>query len=203
MRWQAVNRVPAAFSLIELLAVMAILIILTTLYWGSSSGSKERALVTSCQNNLKQIYMALELYAHDDAGKYPVVPGAKSSEQVMSLLVPQYTIDPSPFICPATSDPSLSPDKPLSAQTISYACYMGRKQGEGGVLLSDRQVDSLAKAAGEYAFSKNGKGPGSNHKQLGGNFLFTDGHAEQTPPKLPFSLMLNGGVQLLNPKPSP
>jgi prepilin-type processing-associated H-X9-DG protein len=69
------------------------------------------------------------------------------------------------------------------------------------VLMSDRQVDTNSKIAGDFAFSTTGKSPGNNHHKFGGNFLFGDGHQELTPPKVPFALPVPPGIVLLNPKP--
>ena len=68
-------------------------------------------------------------------------------------------------------------------------------------LMSDQQVNSLPKQPGDAVFSTDGKPPGNNHHKYGGNFLFGDGHAEMTPPRLAFSLATPQGVVLLNPKP--
>jgi len=77
---------------------------------------------------------------------------------------------------------------------------MGRKKSDPvEALFSDQQVDTFAKAVGQFAFSTNGKAPGNNHRESGGNFLFTDGRVEWSPPRVPFSLALPPGVVLLNP----
>ena len=57
--------------------------------------------------------------------------------------------------------------------------------------MSDRQVNTLPKKAGDYAFSTTGKPPGNNHHKYGGNFLFGDGHMEMAPPQVPFSLPIH------------
>ena len=44
-----------------------------------------------------------------------------------------------------------------------------------------------------------GKPPGNNHHQYGGNFLFCDGRTESGPATAPFSLVFTQGVVLLNP----
>jgi predicted RecB family nuclease len=67
--------------------------------------------------------------------------------------------------------------------------------------MSDRQINTLPKSAGDIAFSINGKPPGNNHHKYGGNVLFSDGHMEMTPPKISFSLAVPPGVVLLNPRP--
>ena len=69
------------------------------------------------------------------------------------------------------------------------------------VLMSDRQVDTLPKTAGQFVFSGTGQPPGNNHGQAGGNFLFCDGHAQPGPARAAFSLGLTQGIVLLNPKP--
>jgi prepilin-type N-terminal cleavage/methylation domain-containing protein/prepilin-type processing-associated H-X9-DG protein len=195
----------AGFSLIELLAVVAILLLLFTLYWGSSaSGDQQRQLRKDCQVHLQKIHMAMQIYANDHEGKFPETPGARTSEEALDALVPRYTVDTAAFICPGAKDFPLPAGQSIRQHRISYAYYMGRRATEPqAVLMSDQQVDTQSRNAGEYAFSSTGKPPGNNHGKLGGNFLFCDGHAESTPARVPFSILLPQGVVLLNPNPHP
>ena len=189
-----------AFSLIELLVVVALILVLTTLYWGSGSGNRQKTLQASCQNNLQKIHIAMEIFANDHAGKFPEAPGARTAEEPLDALVPRYTSDTAVFICPASKDTPLPSGESFRQRKISYAYYMGRRLTDTQEpLLSDRQVDTLSKAAGQQVFSSTGKPPGNNHDKSGGNFLFCDGHVQQTPPNAAFSLMLTQGVVLLNP----
>jgi prepilin-type N-terminal cleavage/methylation domain-containing protein/prepilin-type processing-associated H-X9-DG protein len=191
-----------AFSLVELLIVMALLLILTTMYWGSSSGRHKRSLQEDCQQNLLKVFIAMQIYANDQAGKFPVTAAARTSEDALDLLVPHYTVDTSLFICPASNDASLPSGESLRPHKISYAYYMGRRASDASeVLLTDRQVDTLAKKIGQPVFSTTGKPPGNNHQKDGGNLLYADGHAEASPPNARVSLLLTQGVVLLNPKP--
>lgn len=191
----------SAFSLIELLIVAALLLVLTTLYWGSMASGRE-SQKKACQQNLQKIYIALQIYAGDYAGKFPETVGAKTSEEALYVLVPRYTADTSIFICPASKDSALPEGESFRNRTISYAYYMGRKAKEAPeALMSDRQINTQSKAAGDYAFSRTGDPPGNNHSKYGGNFLFTDGHVESSPAQVPFSLALAPGVVLLNPRP--
>ena len=187
------------FSLIELLVTIVLILVLTTLYWSPNRASRQRGLEMSCQKNLQKAYIALEIFAHDSGGKFPQVTGAKTSGEVLDVLVPKYTSDTSVFICPGSSDSSLLPGDSLRSRRISYAYYMGRCLTNSQVLMSDKQVDSQARAAGAVAFSTDGKPPGNNHRQYGGNFLFCDGHVELTPPHIPFALSLSAGETFLNP----
>jgi prepilin-type N-terminal cleavage/methylation domain-containing protein/prepilin-type processing-associated H-X9-DG protein len=192
----------AGFSLLELLIVVVLMIILTTMYWRSGSGSRQQRLQLSCQQNLQKIFIALQIYANDNSGKFPQTPGAITSEQALDVLVPRYTVDTSVFTCPASKDSALPAGESFRNRRISYAYYMGRHVSETPeVLMSDRQVSTRAKAAGEPVFSASGEPPGNNHQQRGGNFLFSDGHTDSSTARAPFSLGLTAGVVLLNPKP--
>ncbi len=92
---------PAGFSLIELLAVAAILLLLLVLYWGpSTSGNRQREAQKECQDHLQKIYIAMNIYATDHAGKFPEAAGARTSAEALDALVPRYTVDTAVFICP-------------------------------------------------------------------------------------------------------
>ena len=191
-----------AFSLLELLLTVAIILILTTLYWGPNNQSHQRALQVSCQRNLQKVYIALELYANDQRGKFPIVPGAKTSAEALDPLVPRYTSDTAVFICAGSKDSAPPSGASIRQSRISYAYYMGRSPtNQQHVLASDRQVNSQAKPAGAVAFSIDGKPPGNNHRNFGGNLLYCDGHADLSRPKLAASLPVNPGETLLNPEP--
>jgi prepilin-type N-terminal cleavage/methylation domain-containing protein len=196
---------PAArrgFSLMEMLISLALMIIMATMLWGFGSVSRQRAQQKACQQNLSKIYVALQIYANDSAGKFPETAGARTSEEALDALVPRYTADTSIFICPGGRDSALPAGVSFRKRRISYAYYMGWRLGdETGPLMSDRQVDTRPKGAGDFVFSSTGKPPGNNHHKYGGNFLFCDGNLKLTPPQIAFSLVVTQGVVLLNPRP--
>jgi prepilin-type N-terminal cleavage/methylation domain-containing protein/prepilin-type processing-associated H-X9-DG protein len=192
--------VQSAFSLLELLVTVAIILILTTMYWGANSPSRRQQQKAACQKNLLSINTALQIFANDHSGIFPDTAGARTSEEALDELVPRYTADTSIFVCPSSKDSTPPAGEPIRKRQISYAYYMGRRSDSTDALLSDRQVDEQAKTAGQFAFSTTGKGPGSNHGKSGGNFLFGDGRVEWTPPQVPFSIVLTQGVVLLNPR---
>ena len=193
---------PAAFSLVELLVTLAIMLVIGVMLYGFGSARHQRTQKELCHDNLQKIYLAMQIYANDFGGQLPLNTNAITSEAVLNQLVPRYTSDTSIFICPGGRDATIPSGEPLNKYKISYAYYMGRRlNSPSAVLLSDRQVDTEPKRAGEYVFSRNGKSPGNNHHKYGGNFLMGDGSVQASGPQLTFSLAVPPGVVLLNPKP--
>jgi prepilin-type processing-associated H-X9-DG protein len=131
-----------------------------------------------------------------------ILAGARASEEALDALVPRCTVDTAVFICPGTKDSPLPAGESFRQHKISYAYYMGCRAADSQqVLMSDQQVDTRSRTAGEYAFSSTGKPPGNNHGKRGGNFLFCDGRVEPAPARAPLSLVLTQGVVVLNPQP--
>jgi prepilin-type processing-associated H-X9-DG protein len=191
------------FSLLELFLVISIIVVLFTLYFSSGSKNFQERKISECQKNLQNIYAAFRTYALDNNDALPALPGAQTSEAPLSLLIPKFTTGSEFFICPGSKDKPLPDAQPFANRKISYAFYMGRKLsgGAGSPLMSDEQVNTLAKTAGQNVFSPDGKPPGDNHNKFGGNVLFCDGNVQSTPAKAAFDLPTGPGVTLLNPKP--
>jgi prepilin-type processing-associated H-X9-DG protein len=189
----------AGFGLLEVLFVVAIILLVFVLYWGSNTGNKAKEKRMLCRQNLERMSISLEIYANEHNGVYPQKTGAQTSAEALDSLVPKYTVDTSLFICPGSEDQELPSGESIAKRRISYSYYMGRKPGDAGeALMSDHQIDTAGKAPGQQVFSTTGKPPGNNHK-TGGNILFCDGHVASCPQMSTFSLATNPAVMLLNP----
>ena len=189
-----------AFSLMELLCVMAILLILLLGMFGSGNGQGQKKKL--CADNLQKIYLALQIYANDYKGSLPLNTNAVTAEDALDLLVPHYSADTTIFICPGGRDAPIASGESLRNHRISYAYYMGRRlDTPTNVLLSDRQMNTEPKRKGDFVFSTNGIARGNNHNRYGGNFLLGDGSVQASESELTFPLPAAPGVVLLNPKP--
>ena len=78
---------PHAFTLVELLVVIAVIAILASLLLPALAAAKKRARATQCgMNNLKQIGTAMHMYAHDNENTLQlesVIPGADSWASIL------------------------------------------------------------------------------------------------------------------------
>src|SRR4026208_1882584 len=122
----AFRRGAGAFSLLEMLITIVLIIIMFVMLYGHGAGGQQLARKKKCQKNLQDLHVALQIYANDRDGLLPAVNGAKTSEPVLGQLVPKYTSMTASFICPASKDSSLPEAEPIAERKISYAYYMGR-----------------------------------------------------------------------------
>lgn len=193
----------AAFTLVELLVTLAIILIVYVMYLSPSAKSYQRSKQAACRGNLQFIYVALQTYAAENHDFYPALKGAQTAEAPLSLLVPRWTTSTELFICPGSGHKKLPPGKPFANRKISYAYAMGlaKEARPEQWLMSDAQVDTKPKPVGHLLFSRDGKKPGNNHRKYGGNLMFADGRTEFSEAQAAFAVETTNGVAALNPKP--
>jgi hypothetical protein len=201
LRIRQISARTSAFSLIELLVVLALLVFMSTMMTSHLTGTRRKTNLELCRKNLQEIYVAFNLYANDNHDLYPSLKAAQTSEAPLSLLLPRSTTETEIFICPGSKDKALPEGESFAHRHISYAYYMGRSTNNSAneVLLTDWQVNTLPKTIGQPLFSADGKKPGNNHDKDGGNLLLGNGAVEASGPKAARDLPIQSGVSLLNP----
>ena len=160
---------------------MLIGIVLYATLLGPSEATKRRRELAKCAENLRKLHLAVNLYANEHDGAFPMAPEARRTTDALQRLVPQYTTDKSFFTCPGDG--------------AGYAYLMGLKQESGrALLMADRLAAASLPITGGELLAKPG-----NHGGRGGNLLFTDGHVETVAADATRTIELPPGVKLLNP----
>lgn len=86
----------SAFTLIEILVVLAIIGVLAAILFPVFSSARESARIATCSSNLKQAYLGIQMYMRDSNNRYP----RPTSKCGWASLVYPYVKSTAVFECP-------------------------------------------------------------------------------------------------------
>jgi len=104
----------SGFTLIELLVVIAIIAILASIMFPVFSKTREKARMSSCQNNMKQIVLSIKMYTQDHDDSYPIgyyqYPSNLSQRVYWTDALMPYMKNVQQFVCPSDKHNMGAPD---------------------------------------------------------------------------------------------
>ena len=204
------NRGSLAFTLIELLCVIAIIGILMAMLFPALSQGRMRARQIQCVSNLRQIGIVFQTFAHDHNGLFPMgVPaGAGGSQEFVqnARLVPGDSyfsfrhfqvlsndlVTPKLLVCPADIRIPATNFAALKNENLSFFVSPDAQYSKpNSVLAGDRNLTNIWATNATMVRLKPGSHLRWTHElhRFKGNLLFSDGHVEEN--KDPRSLLEN------------
>ena len=188
-----------AFTLIELLCVIAIITILAALLLPAFGQAKARARRVACVNNLRQVGYGFHLFANDHRGKFPMhvpagdggsaefIPAGARIDGDFQLAFQHFQAmatelgTPKILVCPADMRQSTNPFALLQNDNVSYFVNVAAENGRAtSILAGDRNLTN------DWATGARPTGVETNHSlrwtrelhRYRGNLLYADAHVE-------------------------
>ena len=199
------------FTLIELLVVIAIIAILAAILFPVFARAREKARQTACQSNMRQVGLALAMYAEDYSGLLPLwslVGGAPNGAGRRPGRA--YTWDEQIFPYSRNNQILICRSNPFTVGSRSYA--MPRYVSGAGIAIPPMVAETvLLFEKGAYLPGTWEDATGENFKQStsaasapneapfhngGKNFVFLDGHVKWFKATSgPFAFQTRAGVE--------
>jgi prepilin-type processing-associated H-X9-DG protein len=207
----------SAFTVIELLVVVAIIIALAAAGMAATTRMQAETKVVKCLNNLRTIGTAAALYSADNAGEIP-----QSSHQGPAkrwqITLPPYMGDRSDaFKSPFAANPKLSYSyaindflcqSPYGAENLNFS-YRQNVPAPGKTLFFTLMTASYGSTDHFHFADKEDTGYTptafnwqvlTNVSQKCGHYLFLDGHVEAIPWETVKAELVRPGSQFIDPR---
>ena len=189
-----------AFTLIELLCVIAIVGLLAALLLPALGRSRTRVLRIECVSNLRQIGVAFHAFAHDHDGDFPmaILPLARSSQprpNTPASFTPVFgpasryfqaasneLVTPRILICPADTRQPAAALAFVKNENMSYFLGLNATMARpSSILAGDRNItnDWIPNLTVARLGPENFLRWTHELHQFKGNLLFADGHVEE------------------------
>jgi prepilin-type N-terminal cleavage/methylation domain-containing protein len=177
---------PAAFTLVELLAVIAIITLLIALILPALGAARRQARLTACLANLRQNHAFIVMWSQENRGRlFPPdgLSGQPPHLRWTTIVFRPSRWDPPTMTCPADQEPAYRHTYLLNAHILRYDLTYSRFKpwnpstvlimGEKRRLYTDyyMHVGDYPWLVDEYM-----------HGRVGSAYLYMDGHAEAKPP---------------------
>lgn len=198
------ERASWAFTLIELLAILVIILLFVALALPAMHRAKERAKRITCTSNLKIIGVSFKLWALDHSNQFPtrVSKAFGGSQQASEAfrhfqVLSNELVSPLIVICPAdTRRPAKSFSPSFSNSNVSYFVALDVMDDQPQMFLAgDRNItNGMPPQNGILTFTTNGLVGWTHdlHKEVG-QVLLVDGSVQQASSSYLRQLLRNSG----------
>lgn len=189
------HHVSKGFTLIELLIVITIMAILAELLFPVFSKAREKARSVTCHSNLRQLGIAIGMYASDNDSVFPKRENVSNWNTLGGWMIASYPYvkNRQVFLCPSDDDP-YAPSG-LSAAVVQKISYMSSSYAVSNPPKDETQLDPSAElmflgeanVGGEIRqgdMDGNAGPPGNVNERVelnhfgGFNVLYVDGHVK-------------------------
>ena len=180
------------FTLIELLVVIAIIAILAAILFPVFARAREKARQASCQSNLKQITLAMAMYAQDYDDSLPYTISGSMTGRLWSVFeaIEPYSKNQQIVICPSDTDGSVDlrtlglgrysyipnsivmPFNLVGIQVAPWVAMVQVRKPAECIAFCDGDLDESALATPDLVVW-----PANRHNDMA-NYSFIDGHVK-------------------------
>jgi len=136
-------------TLTELVVVLVILVVIAVFFSSMMTPhyARERARQATCNSNIRQLALAIQMYAQDNKGQYPGIDGGSWAKKISTYLGSSAALI---FICPSDN----SADSGMNSYALSGLLIQPDGKGiKEAQVISPSEVGSLCDAAPSEKYS--------------------------------------------------